>query len=442
MANLQKIVKHFDVLHIMIKDFWVQNYFSIKEKQSLSFAAKSNDDVLAVEIVPGVFLNKLGVLYGSNASGKSNILFAIQNVFDILFSPRFDIADKVLSGPAFELTKDEPIKMHVSFYADSILYEYDVEYFKEYILKEQLYYYPNNSKALFYERNYQGSNKQASIKLGNSLNISAQTRNALIENTLNNHSVLSTYRKISFKSDIQKIAVLYKWIEEHVHEINGDKQQDVILELKSIIDNKRKYEFYLEMLKKADLNISGFKYITQKKVLSKGFKEYIQRRTDLNEETKQKILNEPEKDILFKNQSNEGDFDVSRRYQSNGTMKYLEILDSLYSMLVSDHICLFDELEEKLHYDLLLYILNVFLYNTTHSQLIFTTQELLLLSEDLLNEHRDIVWFVEKSHETASSEYTRADSYGLHKNLSLFNSYKIGRLGAKPQLGSPFISLD
>ena len=180
----KKIVKHFDVLHIMIKDFWVQNYFSIKEKQSLSFAAKSNDDVLAVEIVPGVFLNKLGVLYGSNASGKSNILFAIQNVFDILFSPRFDIADKVLSGPAFELTKDEPIKMHVSFYADSILYEYDVEYFKEYILKEQLYYYPNNSKALFYERNYQGDNKQASIKLGNSLNISAQTRNALIENTL------------------------------------------------------------------------------------------------------------------------------------------------------------------------------------------------------------------------------------------------------------------
>ncbi len=398
--------------------------------------------MLTVEIAPDVFLNKLGVLYGSNASGKTNMLFAIQNVFDILFSPRFDIADEVMSGPAFVLTRDEPIKMHVSFYAESILYEYDVEYYSEYILKEQLYYYPNNSKALFYERNYQGKDKQANIKLGNSLNISAQTKKALTENTLNNHSVLSTYRKVAFKDDIQKIAILYKWIEEHVHEVNGDKNQEPILELKSITGNRSKYQFYLEMLKKADLNISGFKYVTQKKILTKAFQEYIQSRIDFDDATKQRVLNEPEKDILFKNQSSTGDFDVSRKYQSNGTMKYLELLNSLYSMMVSDHICLFDELEEKLHYDLLLYILNVFIYNTTHSQLIFTTQELLLLSEDLLNEHRDIVWFVEKSHETASSEYTRADSYGLHKNLSLFNSYKIGRLGAKPQLGSPFVSIE
>ena len=91
----------------MIRDFWVQNYFSIKEKQSLSFVAKSNDDLLTVEIVPDVFLNKLGVLYGSNASGKTNMLYAIQNVFDILFSPRHDIAEKVVSGPAFELTKGD-----------------------------------------------------------------------------------------------------------------------------------------------------------------------------------------------------------------------------------------------------------------------------------------------------------------------------------------------
>lgn len=427
----------------MIKDFWVQNYFSIKEKQSLSFVAKSNDDLLTVEIVPDVFLNKLGVLYGSNASGKTNMLYAIQNVFDILFSPRHDIAEKVVSGPAFVLTKGDPIKMHVSFYAESILYEYDVEYYSDYILREQLYYYPNNSKALFYERNFLGKDKQANIKLGNSLNISAQTKKALTENTLNNHSVLSTYRKVAFKDDIQKIASLYKWIEAHVHEVNGgDTKQDIILELKSITGNKSKYEFYIEMLKKADFNISGFKYVTQKKTLTKAFQEYIQSRTDFDDATKQRILNEPEKDILFKNKSNIGEFEVSRKYQSNGTMKYLDLLDSLYSMMVSDHICLYDELEEKLHYDLLLYILNVFIYNTTHSQLIFTTQELLLLSEDLLNEHRDVVWFVEKSHETASSEYTRADSYGLHKNLSLFNSYKIGRLGAKPQLGSPFISLD
>lgn len=57
-------------------------------------------------------------------------------------------------------------------------------------------------------------------------------------------------------------------------------------------------------------------------------------------------------------------------------------------------------------------------------------------------ENRGVVWFVEKNKETASSEYSRGDSYGLHKNLSLYNSYRIGRLGAKPELGSTFVDLE
>ena len=74
------------------------------------------------------------------------------------------------------------------------------------------------------------------------------------------------------------------------------------------------------------------------------------------------------------------------------------------------------------------------------SQLIITSQETALLSQDLINENRGVVWFVEKNRETASSEYSRGDSFGLHKNLSLYNSYRIGRLGAKPELGSIFIN--
>lgn len=57
-------------------------------------------------------------------------------------------------------------------------------------------------------------------------------------------------------------------------------------------------------------------------------------------------------------------------------------------------------------------------------------------------ENRGVVWFVEKNKETTSSEYSRGDSYGLHKNLSLYNSYRIGRLGAKPELGSIFVDLE
>jgi len=97
---------------------------------------------------------------------------------------------------------------------------------------------------------------------------------------------------------------------------------------------------------------------------------------------------------------------------------------------------------EDLHNDLLYYYLNVFIFNSEKSQLIITSQETTLLSQDLINENRGVVWFVEKNKETASSEYSRGDSFGLHKNLSLYNSYRIGRLGAKPELGSIFINLE
>lgn len=65
----------------MIRDFWVKNYLSIRDKQELSFVAKGPSSELVSEVAEGVFLYKLGILYGSNASGKSNMLevFRISN---------------------------------------------------------------------------------------------------------------------------------------------------------------------------------------------------------------------------------------------------------------------------------------------------------------------------------------------------------------------------
>ena len=117
-------------------------------------------------------------------------------------------------------------------------------------------------------------------------------------------------------------------------------------------------------------------------------------------------------------------------------------MDSLYDLISGNHIYYLDELGEDLHYDLLFYYLNIFLFNSDQSQLLITSQETTLLSQDMINDNRGVVWFVEKNKETASSEYSRGDSYGLHKNLSLYNSYRIGRLGAKPELGSIFVDLE
>ncbi len=415
----------------MIRDFWVKNYLSIRDKQELSFVAKGPSSDLVAEVADGVFLYKLGILYGSNASGKSNMLSALNEVFRILVFPQLDATKRIYGSIPFVLTKNDPIDMHVSFYANGIRYDYDVSFNEKYILNEALYYYPNKSKSLFYERSFVGENIQAEVKFGTSLKLQAKTQESIRENTLNNHSVLSVCSKVALKEDIAPFNMLYNWIMDNYHDVDGDDNERGIVEiLKDAYNTPKKRKFYNTMLQKADLNILEYRPIVEDRYVLSEYRERIKKKNMTTDS------------VAFVNHSDNGDFDIPLKWQSKGTIKYIRILDALYDMITSSHVYYLDELGEDLHNDLLYYYLNVFIFNSEKSQLIITSQETTLLSQDLINENRGVVWFVEKNKETASSEYARGDSFGLHKNLSLYNSYRIGRLGAKPELGSIFIDLE
>ena len=425
----------------MIRDFWVKNYLSIRDKQELNFLAKGPSSELVTEVADGVFLYKLGILYGSNASGKSNMLIALNEVFRILVLPKSDATKRINGSIPFILTKNEPIEMHVSFYANSIRYDYDVSFNEKYILNEVLYYYPNKSKSLFYERSFVGENIQADVKFGTSLKLQVKTQESIRENTLNNHSVLSVCSKAALKEDIAPFNMLYNWIMDNYHDVDGDGEKGIVEILRDAYNTPPKRKFYNTMLQKADLNILEYRPIVEDRFVPSEYRERIQKE-NIPEEMKEALIKPTADSVAFVYHSNDGDFDIPLKWQSKGTLKYIRILDALYDMITSSHVYYLDELGEDLHNDLLYYYLNVFLFNSEKSQLIITSQETTLLSQDLINENRGVVWFVEKNKETASSEYSRGDSFGLHKNLSLYNSYRIGRLGAKPELGSIFINLE
>lgn len=425
----------------MIRDFWVKNYLSIRDQQELSFVAKAPASELVVEISKGVFLYKLGILYGSNASGKSNMLIALNEIFHILVSQKTDAKQKIEGYVPFALTKDEPTKMHVSFYANDIRYDYDVIFDSERIINEVLSYYPNGFKALFYKRSFVADNVQAEIKFGRSLKLLPRTKDSIRENTLNNHSVLSVCRKAALKEDIEPFTKLHNYIMNNYHDVDGDTDSGLADILTNAFKDKRKYKFFTQMLTKADLNIMEYRPIIENRVIPLEYRERILKE-NIPERMKEVLLRPTDDTISFLNHSNNGNFEIPIELQSKGTQKYICILDALYDMVTANHVYYLDELGEDLHYDLLFYYLSVFVFNSDKSQLIITSQETMLLLQDLINENRGVVWFVDKNHDTASSEYSRGDSFGLHKNLSLYNSYRIGRLGAKPELGSIFIDLD
>ncbi|MBO5844174.1 MAG: ATP-binding protein [Bacteroidales bacterium] len=425
----------------MIRNFWVKNYLSIRDKQELNFVAEERDSVLTEEVAEGVFLYKLAILYGSNASGKSNMLIALNKVFRLLIQAKSNSKIPIGNVIPFALTENEPTEMFVSFYANGIRYDYEVKFNKNNILSEELYYYPNDAKTLFYERKFVDENIQAEIRFGETLGLETETQKDIRKDTLNNQSVLSVCRSKAYGKDIAPFNRLYDWIMINYHDIDGDEKKGVVEILRESYNKPQKRKFYNIMLRKADLNILEYKTITEDRYVPKSFRERIEKE-NIPQEVKDELLKPIQESISFTNYSKNKEFEIPLKLQSKGTIKYILILEVLFDMITGSHVYYLDELGEDLHKDLLFYYLNVFLFNSEKSQLIITSQETTLLSQDLINENRGVIWLVEKNRETASSEYFRGDSFGLDKDLSFYDSYSIGRLVAKPDLGSIFINLE
>lgn len=140
---------------------------------------------------------------------------------------------------------------------------------------------------------------------------------------------------------------------------------------------------FLQDVEKADLNITDFRPILEDRTLTQDFREHVQNE-DFPTSLKEDLLRPTVESVIFENHSEKGTFDVPLKLQSKGTIKFIRILDTLYDLISDNHIYYLDELGEDLHYDLLFYYLNIFLYNSDQSQLLITSQETTLLSQDII----------------------------------------------------------
>jgi AAA15 family ATPase/GTPase len=420
----------------MIQEFSVENFLSIKEKQIISFEATTDNtskDILSVQVKPNVYLLKMAIIYGANASGKSNIILAIDEIWSRLFYSNTDKHKKINFVP-FALTKDNPTKLSIIFYKDEIKYQYSISYNNDNILYELLEYAPYGVMSLFYKREYDKDRNIPIIKFGNNLKLSAKVKDTIIVNTFNNHSVLSTFAKITIEAP--PFEELYMWIKNNVHNVIQD--HSIFDIAKKTLQDQKKKQFFLELINKADFNIVDWELIEEE--IPEILRDKIKNDKGLPDNLKEIMLKEKKRSVEFLHQSNDGNYVIPDGFESAGTSQYFNLIDDLYNMVVSNHIYLFDEIESNLHYDLLIHFLTSYILNSNYSQLIFTTHDQSLLDEDFIR--RDMIWFTQKSKETGSTEIYSAVDFRLHKNISLYKAYKVGKLGAKPEIGSPFINLD
>lgn len=426
----------------MILQFKVKNMLSIREEQVLDFTASSDKtyEEYTVVKIKNVRISKIGVIYGPNASGKSNILKAL--VWLVYFvmqnrSRKIGVGTGLTPFLMDADSRNQPSSFSLVFYIGDIRYEYTIDLDSKRIYKEELYYYPKNRRALFYERIWVEGKGNSTISFGALLGLSPLQKLFIESNCVANATVLSTYKNANVEKN-EAFDSVYTYFEETILPML-DNRMDLVQFANDVVrldaDCKK---FICEMLTKADFNISDL-YLKEEKgeVIVEALDQFKQIAQTLHLlESQDKSISQEE--LFFTHKTPFYTGDLSNMVESDGTNRMYGLSALLFTLVRSNQILVCDELDNSLHYDLFNHIIKTFLVNSNRGQLIFSTHNLMLLDEEYIR--RDMVHFANKN-ESGATEIYRAKNFGLHKEVSILNAYRAGKLGAKPQLGSIFIDV-
>jgi len=399
----------------MLVRFSVQNFGSIKDKQTLSFEAdksKHLEDYYVIE-TNGLRLLKLGLIFGANASGKTTILKALEFLRTLVYEPAI-IKSKVFEFEPFKFDEKTPLQntfFEIEFIQNDTRYLYHVELNKNAIVSEELYSY-NPKKYNVFIRTTDLGNQATKINFGNKTKINENTKNIFEQVTLWNNTVLGGFLKFNLVSKELKDAI--DWFASLQKPITSDYCIKVFFESETNITELEKHTI-VDMLRKADFNISNF---------------YFRDTTTL--------------DIDFEHTVNNKKYFLDYNLQSIGTQRYYTFVNLLLLLIKNSVFVSIDELESSLHPDLFIHFLLSFLTNSKKSQIIATTHNREILNnKDIFR--NDAIWITDKGNANCATElYSLADfdTKVIRDTTNIYNAYKFGKLGGVPHLSDYYIDIE
>ena len=434
----------------MIINFSVENFGSIKDKQTLSFLANKSDhleDYYIIEPIKGLRLNKLALIYGANASGKTTVLKALDYLKEICTNP-FDRKTEKFDYEPFlfdEITPNQNTKFELEFIQNKLKYFYEVELNRNYIVKEKLYNF-NPNKAVVFERTTNDEKELTSIKFGSKIEIKKSFQKIIELHTLWNNTVLGALLKTNI--DIEELTNVSEWFNSFTNFFNADSDSKDFFTTQIDLNRINK-KIIISFLKKADFNICDLEVNKKedshlRQLLLKSIREAK------NDNEKSRYIEMLDSEVVFNrhlyfyHKVNNIDYKLNINQESLGTQRYFEYA-GLLSILLEQKVFLpVDELESSLHPDLFNHFLLTYLVNgKKESQLIATTHNREILNNrDIFRD--DAIWFTDKNEDSATELYSLADfdSSVVRDTTNVLNAYKSGKLGGIPNIGDYYINLD
>ena len=424
----------------MLLNFAVTNYRSIKERQVFSLMAVEGlpHEESLIRSKEGIPILPVALLFGANASGKSNILRALGTMRQmVLNSVRLNPDDTLDEYEPFlldEESRNNSTELEAEFITGGKEkiehhYRYGLAFSESLITEEWLYRYEGDNETELFSRDRdkvqvnetefpEGKGKEDALNSNRLfLSLVAQLNGTQSKEIIFWFTTVGFFTASQTEQYMPITSILLKRKENPIED-RLSHYADIAQTFLSNID------IGIMELSIEEVSVALPKDVPEelKKDLSKDGHTTLKVESTHNRYNKQGEIIGRE---IFSTERNE----------SEGTQKITELLGVIFITLGAGSLLVIDELDAKLHPLLTRAIIQLFTnpeINTYGAQLIFTTHDTNQLHLDYVR--RDEIWFTEKSCVEATELYSHIEFKDFDPSMDITEQYVNGRYGAIPRI--------
>lgn len=457
------LVKDDSGCNLMLIRFTVENFLSFKDEIEFSMvpgrARKHREHVYHDARRKDLRLLKTGVIYGANASGKTNLIKAMDFAQELIVNGRQ--AHEHISSVPFLLdqgseTSASKFMFEIKIGAKCYSYRFEVDTVK--VIAESLTELRPSSEQLLFERK---TDDEGQARVGpESMPYVNQGDDMFLQFTAKGTRPNQLFLTETIQRNIGYFEDVYNWFRSKLSLLYPYSVPGADIGPRYLNNEDGFREKYRDLIQLYDLDIEDIDLqpleVDAKKFFTDQDRVNVDRMLDdLPDDPDAKaILYDPLRKIFV-------DVDKYSRYdayrfvtihyvphenrrvyfelvrESDGTVRLFELTPALIRLLSTDDdtVLIIDELDRRLHAQMTRHFLDIFLANSEgkSSQLVVTTHESGILDLDLLR--RDEIWFIEKDQYSASQVYS-LEEFAPRHDMDIEKGYLRGRFGAIPILPS------
>ena len=433
------------------------NFKSFEEETSLSMISSSKTRKNLehkINLMTSINVLKYGVIYGANASGKSNLVEIFSFIkYCLINNIPMEATNLFCKNNKENINKESLFEIQFSIGKKIYAYGFKSILNKRTIESEWLYeLHQNGSMAILYEwekgsKPIIGDNVSRTandkLKLDTYMDDFDEYSNSLFLSFMNKGKKYNTDTKLSFFKET------YEWI---VNNITVCTPQSSITNLENYYDEVSLSDI-TSLIRTFDTGISDIKI--EKTTIEELANELprpifediineLKKRSEYNNDKTVrismrgqnsfyniKVVNGEEPTITTLQLKHGNSFyGFTFKEESDGTRRLFELIDMLLNK-TTDKVYVIDEMERSLHPKLTSHFIDMFnkIHCNDNVQLVITTHESSIMDQNLFR--RDEIWFVERDKDNRSRLYS-LDRFKERYDKKLSKSYLEGRYGAIP----------